>query len=173
MKKRRPILIALVGVAIGLAALPLILPLTSPPSVGATNFKHARMIGESILKFAQTNEGRFPMHLGELRSTDSIALSDQDWQRTLYRPRADDNQRYDWLYFGAFHDTNHPPPILLASPEDSTDRSIRKRIIVYPDGTCAVRPEKEYQAELRKAIAELNERAAAIKEATTPQKAPR
>lgn len=162
MKKRWAIFIAVITFAMGFFWIPLVGlfgVIVELRPVRSINFRHANIIGAYVQKFARTNDGRFPMHLDELITSNSSEISPEDWKSMRYRSRA--HEKFDWLYFGAFHDTKHPPPILIASPEDVSDgKSVR--IVVYPDGRCGTLSEEIYQAELRKMTTELNERTAAL-----------
>lgn len=64
----------------------------------------------------------------------------------------------DWLYFGAFFDEEHPPPILIAAPQSFTHLGRSERIIVCGDISGEFVSEEEYQTELRKTIEAMHKR---------------
>jgi hypothetical protein len=139
------------------------------------NLSNAKQLGTGVYLFAMDHEGRFPMHLSEV-FPDYIPA--EAWRELLYRParpseeQPDSASRYDWLYFGAFFDEQHPPTILIAAPQAFTEKGKSRRILVYGDGIGAVEADDVCQRKLRQTIKELNERAAVLmpkRENSAPQ----
>jgi hypothetical protein len=153
------------AVIVGLAvfAVP-IFGTTAVRGVHTKNLSNAKQWGLAVKVYATDYEGRFPMHLSELvpdyisltAPTDLLFEVCKDSKDAVYA-------KQDWLYFGAFFDEKNPPPILIASPQ-ATGFSGKppKRIVVYGDLSGRVVTEEQYQADLKKTIEAMRQRATSL-----------
>lgn len=130
------------------------------------NLSYAKQLALGAKLYALDYDGRYPVHLSELMP-DYIPV--ESWDRLLFTMQKDKNQDpappfQDWLYFGAFTDQDHPPRILIASPQAIGVKGKNRRVIAAGDTSASIVFEEEYQAELAKMIVELRLR----RDAMTP-----
>ena len=162
------VVIELLGLVVACVAMSVFLPTMGPytPIRAVTeNLSTGKRLAVAAKAFATDHEGHFPRHLIEFEP-DYLPAGNSE----LYLFRSVDTdsngnadlQRYDWLYFGAFFDEQHPPTILIAAPQAFTVRGKAKRIVALADGTATIVTEETFQEKLAATIAELNERAAAL-----------
>ena len=124
------------------------------------NLSNAKQLAIAINLLAKDHDGHFPLHLSQIVPE---YLRAEDWHSLLFasetaRGRSAQSE-YDWLYFGAFFDEKHPPPLLIVSPHAFRDGKKQKRIVIRGDFTGQIINDDEYQVELRKTIEAMHKRA--------------